>query len=248
MAEIRLDTNPNLEEPVLVEGLPGVGLVGKIATDHIVDTLEMTHVGSVDCEGLPKIAVYGDDSRGVEPPVRVYADEERDILALQSDIPVSRDTASDFARVVTDWIQELNAFPIYLSGLPQEDHDVTEIPSVFGVATGDAASRLEANDVDTPTERGVIGGPTGALVNRAEAVGLDSCGLVVESDPQFPDPAAARQLIVNGIEPIADIEVSTDDLVDRAEDIREQKEKLAKRMQQASEDESSQAQPLRMYQ
>ncbi|MDZ7850802.1 MAG: hypothetical protein U5K70_08425 [Halodesulfurarchaeum sp.] len=54
--------------------------------------------------------------------------------------------------------------------------------------------------------------------------------------------------MTHAIEPIADISVSTDDLVERAEEIRSQKEALARRMQQAGEEESSQAQPLRMYQ
>lgn len=248
MAQIRIDETPDLDDPVLIEGLPGVGLVGKIATDHIVDTLEMSSLGEVDCDGLPKIAIYGEDTRSVDPPVRLYVDEERDLLALQSDIPVSRDTASDFARALTEWIEEMDAFPIFLSGLGQEDHEPGEVPSVFGVGTGSGATLLEENEVDTPTERGVIGGPTGALLNRSAAADLDSCGLVVESDPQFPDPAAARQLIVSGIEPLADVSIDTEDLVERAEEIREQKEKLAKRMQQAGEEESSQAQPLRMYQ
>lgn len=248
MAQIRLQETVALEDPVLLEGLPGVGLVGKIATDHIVDTLDMTYIGNVDCDGLPKIAVYGEDARPVEPPVRLYADEEQDLLALQSDIPVSRETASDFAEVITDWVMEQDAFPMYLSGLPLEDYEPGEVPTVFGVATGEGAQLLDQTEIEHPKERGVIGGPTGALVNRANLQDLDGCGLIVESDPQFPDPAAARQLIVNGIEPLADIDVETQDLVDRAEEIREQKEKLAKRMQEAGEEESSQAQPLRMYQ
>ncbi len=248
MAHIRMERELDLDQPVLVEGLPGVGLVGKIATDHVAETLDMEYIGSVDCDGLPKIAIYGEDKRGVEPPVRLYADEEHDLIALQSDVPVSREAAPDFAKSVTKWIDEIDAFPLYLSGLPDENGDIGDVPSVFGVSTGDGATVLDENGVETPVERGVIGGPTGSLVNRAGVTGLDSIGLIVESDPQFPDPAAARQLIVEGIEPIANISVDTDDLVDRAEDIREQKEKLAKRMQQASEDESSQAQPLRMYQ
>lgn len=248
MAEIHIEDSPDLEEPFLIEGLPGVGLVGKIATDHLVDTLDMQYIGEVDCDGLPKIAIYGEDTRTVEPPVRLYADEERDLLALQSDIPVSRDTASDFARAMTEWIKEYDAFPVFLSGLAQEDHEPGEVPDIFGVGTGCGGDILDEIEMNTPTERGVIGGPTGALVNRASAAGIDSCGLVVDSDPQFPDPAAARQLIVSGIEPIADVSVETEHLVERAEEIREQKEKLAKRMQQAGEEESSQAQPLRMYQ
>ncbi|MFB6085968.1 MAG: proteasome assembly chaperone family protein [Halodesulfurarchaeum sp.] len=248
MGSVVTTRDVELDRPVMIEGLPGVGLVGKIATDHVIDELDMDAIGYVDCEGLPKIAVYGEHGREVETPVRIYADTESDLLALQSDVPVSRQAAPGFAEILVDWLESVDALPLFLSGLPLEEPEPDVSPTVYGVATGESASELDAHDIEAPTERGVIGGPTGALVNRASHCSLDSCGLIVESDPQFPDPAAARQLIANAIEPIADISVSTDDLVERAEEIRSQKEKLAKRMQQAGEEESSQAQPLRMYQ
>ena len=75
----------------------------------------------------------------------------------------------------------------------------------------------------------------------------DAIGLIVESDPQFPDPEASRTLIVNGIDPVAGTETSTDGLVDQATEIRDAKQQLAERMRQASE-ESTQAEPLKMYQ
>ncbi|MEF8882717.1 MAG: PAC2 family protein, partial [Halapricum sp.] len=40
----------DFDEPVLVEGLPGLGLVGKIAADHLVDTFEMDHYASIHCD------------------------------------------------------------------------------------------------------------------------------------------------------------------------------------------------------
>lgn len=248
MGSVVITRDVELDRPVMIEGLPGVGLVGKIATDHVIDELDMEAIGYVDCDGLPKIAVYGDNGHEVETPVRIYADPERDVLALQSDIPVSRQAAPGFAEILVDWLESVDALPLFLSGLALEEPKPDVAPTVYGVATGDSAVELEENDIDPPGERGVIGGPTGALVNRASHRSLDSCCLIVESDPQFPDPAAARQLIAHAIEPIAGISVSTDDLVERAEEIRSQKEALAKRMQQAGEEESSQAQPLRMYQ
>jgi len=42
--------------------------------------------------------------------------------------------------------------------------------------------------------------------------------------------------------------VETGQLLEQAEEIREQREQFAKRMQAMAADESSQAQPLRMYQ
>ena len=80
MAHVQVhDGDIALESPVLVEGLPGAGLVGKIAADHLVDAYGMAHYGSVRCDGLPDVAVYRGDSSEVIPPVRLYADESREI-------------------------------------------------------------------------------------------------------------------------------------------------------------------------
>lgn len=248
MARIIEYDMPDLDNPVLVEGLPGVGLVGKIAADHLVSTFDMSHVASVRCSGLPEVAIYDEAERGVQAPVRLYADADRDLLVLQSDVPVSRTAASDFAGCVVDWLTKKTVYPLFLSGLPTEDLDVEEIPDVYGVATGDGTGALDDAGVSTPPERGMIGGPTGALLSQAASQNLDGAGLVVQSDPQFPDPAASRALLVEAIEPIAELSVETDSLVEQSEQIRESKERLAQRMQQAEEAESSQAQPLRMYQ
>ena len=244
MAHVEVHSDAALDEPMLVEGLPGVGLVGKIAADHLVDECDMTYYASLHCEGIPSVATYESDDHRVRPPVRIYADESRDLLVLQSDIPVSPQAASDFTSCLVGWFDEENVTPLCLSGLPEEKDDV---PHLYGVATGDAGGLLTEHDVDAPPEDGMVSGPTGALLAEASEQGIDSVGLVVQANAQFPDPEAARVLLVNGIGPLAGIEVDTDRLVEQAEKIADAREKLAKRMQQA-EEESTQAQPLGMYQ
>jgi len=85
------------------------------------------------------------------------------------------------------------------------------------------------------------------LLAETNRRGVDSVGLIVQANPQFPDPESARVLLVEGIEPLADIAVDTQRLVEQAEEIATAREKLAQRMQEATE-ESTQAQPLGMYQ
>lgn len=246
MAQIRLQgPSVDLEEPIFVEGFPGLGLVGKIATDHLVRELDMRYFASVDCDGLPGIGVYRGGDRTARPPVRLYASEEHDLLALQSDAPIKSEVVDEVAECLTGWIVTQEATPIYLSGLPAEREGT---PSMYGIGTGDAGETLETHDIDIPPEDGVVTGPTGALINRAAQRDYDSVGLVVESSPQFPDPEAASVLLEEGIAPIADLEVDVQDLTDRAEEIREKREQFAQQMQQIGQDESSQAQPLRMYQ
>ena len=233
-----------LDSPTMIEGLPGVGLVGKIAADHVIDALDMTRYAACRCDGLPEVAVFGEDDSTYEPPVRVYADEQRNLLALQSDVPVSPNAAEDFATCLTGWLDEQNATPLYVSGLPTEKEGV---PNLYGVASGDATATLDEHDIPSPTESGVISGPTGALLYEADRTDLDAVGLVVEANRNFPDPEAARVVLLEGLGPIADVEVDTEHLVEQAEEISQARESLAKQMQE-SDDESSKAQTLGMYQ
>jgi uncharacterized protein len=245
MAHVDVLKPLELDAPTMVEGLPGVGLVGKIAADHLVEEFAMTHYANVHCDALPKVAVYQEGDATLHPPVRLYADTERNLLVLQSDVPISPAAAQEFADCIGGWFDDDGVFPIYLSGIGREKSDAP--PAMYGVGVGDGLERLETADITAPDETGLVSGPTGALLNDAVEHGRAAVGLVVESDPRFPDPEAARILIREGIEPLTGLEVGTDSLVDRAEEIRAAKERLAKRMQEAG-DESTQARPLGMYQ
>jgi uncharacterized protein len=246
MARIEvLDESIELDDPELIEGLPGIGLVGKIAADHIVESFEMTHYANVLCDSLPKVAVYGEDDPTLSPPVRLYADSGEDLLVLQSDIPIAPGAAADFAGCISSWQRERNVMPIYLSGMPIEKDQT--VPDMYGVAAGDGAALLEEAHIEHPNENGLVSGPTGALLHESIANDLTAVGLIVESDPQFPDPEAARVLIKEGIEPLTGVTVDIDDLVEHAEEIRQAKEQLARRMQESDTD-ATQAQPIRGYQ
>ena len=246
MAQIEVvNDDVSLTEPTLVEGLPGVGLVGKIAADHLVSTFEMDHYANVYCEGIPKAVTYHEDNNQLVTPVRLYVNTDRDLLALQSDIPISPQAAITFADCVSEWFDSESILPVYLSGIPREKG--SEPADVYGIGINRGIDRLDSLEIPSPNERGLVSGPTGALLAHALEHDQSAIGLVVESDPRFPDPEAASQLLKQGIEPLANISVSTDHLVDRAEEIRKAREQLAQQMQQADE-ESTRVQPLRMYQ
>jgi uncharacterized protein len=58
MTTISIQEEVDVTAPSLIEGFPGVGLVGKIAADHLVAEFDMTHYANVHCDGLPSVAVY----------------------------------------------------------------------------------------------------------------------------------------------------------------------------------------------
>lgn len=261
MATIDIKAEVDLDAPTCIEGLPGIGLVGKIAGDHIIDTFDMTYYAAVRCSGLPPVAIYHDEEPELKPPVRLYADAERDLLVLHSDIPIAADSREAFAGCVVEWCVTNDVTPVFLSGLPQErkleqvgsndDNPETreqDGPKLFGVATGDGNAHLTDAGIDPPNQSGAMSGPTGALLHEALDRGLTSVGLVVEANPQFPDPEASKALLDHAIVPITGLSIDTESLIEQAEEIRMARERLAKRMQQAEAGESSQAQPLRGFQ
>lgn len=248
MAHVNVEADIELDDPTLLEGFPGIGLVGKIAVDHLIGTFDMRQYATVHCEGLPPIVTYRESEADLTTPVRVYADPDRDLLALQSDIPVQPAAAAEFAGCIASWFTDEGVTPIYLSGRPVEKEELgAEPPGLSGVAAGDGRALLERAGIDVPAETGLVTGPAGALLANAVEAGHTAVGLIVESDPGFPDPEAARVLIKDGIEPLAGIEAPVEDLVESADDIQDAKEELARRMRDVDE-ESTQATPLRMYQ
>lgn len=236
----------DLTDPVMVEGLPGVGLVGKIATDHIINKLDMRYFGDVTGGELPQVALFEGPDPEVKPPVRLFADAEHDLLALRSDVPISAVDVPAFAAELTTWLGGLDVLPIYLSGFPGIQGPEA-VPTVYGISTGDGDQLLPDADVSPPVGSGMISGPAGALLSHARDTGLDAVGLVVETDPRFPDPQGARVLIEQGINPIVGADIDTEPLVEQAEEIIEQREDLARRMHEADRHESSQTSSVDMY-
>ena len=239
-----IDETVSLDSPVLVEGFPGVGLVGKMAVDHLIDVFEMDHYANVFCASIPPVATYRHETHELATPVRLHVDADRDLLALQSDVPIGPDAATEFGDCVAGWLDETELLPLYLSGLPRQPEGE---PALYGVASGGAGDRLVDANIATPAGMGLISGPTSALLTHALENDTAAIGLIVESNPQLPDPVAAQRVIEGGIEPIAGLSVPTEELSTRAEEIQEARTQLIQRMQQATDD-SSRAEPLRMYQ
>ena len=241
----QVDDEAAVEEMTLIEGFPGVGLVGKIAADHLIEVFAMRHHANIYCADLPAVAVYHEGDATLRPPMRLYVDDAHDLMVLQSDVPVGSAAAEDIAETLEEWSGGRSIHPIYLSGIPRDQNDAS--PTLYGVGNDKGVQRLEAAGIPTPAETGLISGPTGVLLYQAIRQETSVVGLVVGSDPRFPDPEAAEVLVRTGIGPLVDVEIPVDDLIDSAEQIRRAKQRLAQQMQEA-QDESTQARPIGMYQ
>ncbi|MFB6352901.1 MAG: proteasome assembly chaperone family protein [Halobacteriales archaeon] len=242
----RLTELGTTEPPTLVEGLPGHGMVASIAVDQITRQLDLEHHGNIVSDAFPPVASFTDGR--VRDPVRVYAGDPG-IMTLQADIPlpqsafealsacVLRDLAAEFERA------------IFLAGAPAQAE--SEIGAVRGVATSDdMEADLEAAGIQLAEGTGVVGGITGAMVAGCHHADLPAAVLIVKAHPYVPDPAAARSVIEEALEPLVEFDIDTTELAEQAEDIQAQLEQIAQQYQQMSQQPEAAAQPTgpSMYQ
>lgn len=250
MAHIAVKS-PNivLDEPMLVDGLPGKGLIGKLITDYLISTFEMDYYAGVYCEGIPAVAAYRPSGSRVRPPIQIYADGERDLLVLVSDIPVPASNAPEFAGCITDWLNKETVTPVYISGFsqPTEENATEQEERLYGLTTGAGETLIENTEITAPQHAGIVTGPTGALLNQASDDDLDSVGLLVESTDTLPDYEAAQIVINHGIEPITGVEIDTEPFAEQSIEISSVTESALKQLGESA-DGSTRAQPTAMFQ
>ena len=85
--EVVTVADPVLEDPAFVEGLPGVGHVGKLAAEHLVSEFDGDLVRRVHSQHFPPQVAVDDDSVATLAGAEVYAVDTggRDLLVLVGD-------------------------------------------------------------------------------------------------------------------------------------------------------------------
>jgi proteasome assembly chaperone (PAC2) family protein len=84
---VRQSEKPKLKNPVLVEGLPGIGLVANIAVAYLIKKLGVKRFAEVNAVSFPDVSITAKDGSLKSPFCHLYyhkADEKcsRDLILL----------------------------------------------------------------------------------------------------------------------------------------------------------------------
>lgn len=217
------------DDPTLIEGLPGLGMVASIAVDQITDQLGLSMHGHVRIEEFPPVAAFSDGR--VRETIRVHAGADPDVMTLQSDVPIPQPSVRPLGRCVLDELADAFDRAVFLAGAPAQTEE--DLGDVEGVATTDAleGALLDAG-IGLADESGALGGVTGGLVSACYREDVPAAVLIVRCDPRLPDAGAARAVIEDALEPLVDFDIDTSELRDQAEEIQRQKQQVAQQLQQ----------------
>jgi len=227
MDEVQVDViaDPDLEEPVLIEGLPGVGHVGKLAAEHLIEELESEPVRRVHSEYFPPQVTVGEEGVAELAGVEFHAIETgaRDLLVLAGDYQANG--MAGHYRVAEGFLDIAEAFGteeiITLGGVPTGE--IQEEYAVVGARneSGDR-DRFEEGGVafDTDEPSGGIVGTSGLLLGLGERRGIPAICLMGETSGYLVDPASAKA-VLEVLEAVLEFEVDFTRLEQRAEELEE---------------------------
>lgn len=234
--QVILEKEPSVKNPILIEGFPGIGLVGNIASQYIVNELNMTYLGSMSSKFFPPLAVLLGGV--VNMPVRIYEDAGKGIIVLTADIPVHPLASYDVGKEIVSWAESINAKEmVCLAGITV----MTEQHRVFGaVSKKDLLERIK--DVTEIFELGTITGITGSIMNECRVRNLPAICLLGETASAEPDPRAAIAT-VETLNKIYNLGVSTNKLSEQAEQIEVQMAQLAQQLKAATPEEQQSQMP-----
>ncbi len=230
MEEIEVRRHADAEAEVLVEGLPGVGHVGKLVVEHLLEEFDSELVAEIHSQHLPPQVTVDDD--GLTELVSVdihYCDADGvDLLLLSGDHQSQTiDGHYKMAAEILDLCRDMGVETAYALGGVATGEMVEEY-SVVGASNSESLlEKLEEHGVEfgegEPT--GGIIGISGLLLGLGELEEVEAACLMGETSGYIVDPKSA-QAVLDVLTDVLGFTVDREDLEDRAEEMEEVVQRL----------------------
>ncbi|MDI6846953.1 MAG: PAC2 family protein [Candidatus Bathyarchaeia archaeon] len=195
---IQIHEKPSLNNPVLIEGLPGIGFVANIATLHLIHELEAKLFAQIRSSSFQDLAVTTETGGTRSPINELYYYKSRDggrdlILWYGNTQALTTFGQYELCGRVLDIAEELGChYIITLGGFKQEERKKT--PEIY-CAASDPETLKEALNLGAKTMVGQIFGIAGLLIGLGKLRGFNGFSLLVETLGTYPDANASRQAL-----------------------------------------------------
>lgn len=233
---VRLKENLELKNPILVVGLPGVGLVGKLVAEHLVDELGAEKIIEVYSPHFPPQVLVNTDCtvRPVSNTIYHGKAKENDVLFLVGDHQSTTSQGHyELCSLYLDIAEEFGVRRIYtLGGYPTGKLTCEE--TVLGVANDTKViEEIKEYGVEFRESEpsGGIVGASGLLVAFSRMRDIDAACLMGMTPGYLMDPKSAQSLL-KVLCKIFEIEVNTESLEKKAEEMESILEKLKEKEEQ----------------
>lgn len=221
---IKVIKKVKLEDPILIEGLPGVGHVGKLVAEHIVEELNAEKIIEIYSPHFPPQVLINDDFIAELVKNEVYAyksDNKIDILIVVGDHQsVTNEGHYEISGIILDIAQEYDVKRIYTLG-GYGTGQLVENGTVLGAVNNtDMIEEMKKYGIefrDNEPAGGIVG-VSGLILGMSRFRDIDAACLMGITSGYLVDPKSA-QAVLDVLCEILDLEIDTKALEDRAKEM-----------------------------
>ncbi len=224
--EIKLNKKP--KNPIIIEGFPGFGLVGTIATEFLIDHLEAELIGKIVFNEGPAIVAIHDNK--VVEPLGIFYNRKHNLVILHA-ITSTTGQEWEIAETLVKLAKQLGAKEIISLEGVGSSAVVSESRAFYYTNKENNKDKFKKNNLDALKE-GIIMGVTGALLLKVDGMPF-SC-IFSETHSNLPDSKAAAK-IIETLDKYLGLKLDPKPLLQQAEKFEGKLKNILQQSQQAQE-------------
>lgn len=196
---VQVYEKPVLNDPVLIEGLPGIGFVANIAALHLIQELKAKLFAEIRLSSFQDMAVTMENGKARFPTNELYYHKgrngkERDLIILYGNTQALTTVGQyELCGRVLDLAKEFGCQNVITLGGFRRDEKVTA-PKLY-CAASDPETLKEALALNAEIIEGQIFGVAGLLVGLCKLWNIRGFCLLGETQGFYPDASAAREVL-----------------------------------------------------
>lgn len=195
VSTIHIHEKPQLDNPVLIEGLPGIGFVANIATLHLIKELKAIRFGEIHSSAFQDFAITTEQGKTNAPRNELYyykgQNGEKDLILVYGNTQALTTMGQyELCGRILDVAQDLACkYIITIGGLRREEKITT--PKLYCAASNREALK-DAKSMGAEILGGQIFGIAGLLIALGRLRGFKGFCLLAETAGFYPDAQAAH--------------------------------------------------------
>jgi uncharacterized protein (TIGR00162 family) len=195
---VQMYEKPELNDPVLIEGLPGIGFVANISALHLIRELKARRFAEIRSSSFQDFAITAKNGEARFPVNELYFHKgrmrERDLIVLYGNTQALTTFGQyELSGRILDIAQELGcSYIITLGGLRVREKVGT--PKLYYAASNPQALE-EVLSLGANRLGGQIFGIAGLLIGLGKLRGMRGFCLLAETPGFYPDASAAREVL-----------------------------------------------------
>jgi len=183
--EIHLTKKP--KSPTIIEGFPGLGLIGTISTEFLIKDLGAKSIGNIWSEKLMPIAAVHESK--VIQPLEIFYVEKYNLVIIHALSDV-RGMEWNVSKAIRQLCKILKAKElITLEGIMSD----SEKSQAFFLTNDQGTKKKLESTKMLPLKEGILMGVTAALLLKDQSV--KTTGIFVETHSKLPDSKAAAKIV-----------------------------------------------------